>query len=103
MVDPNVVRLAVEYLDSCLSAGAEATLVGMHWHIDGRNKTLPLLDEVNEALRQRPELRVTHHNGGIVFSLSGVATAVTSDDMKLADKLYRREFSAKLRELRGDA
>jgi hypothetical protein len=38
-----------------------------------------------------------------VFSLSGVHTAVTSDDMKLADRQYRREFAAKLRELRGDA
>ena len=103
MVDSNVVRLAVEYLDSCLSTGAQATLVGMHWHIDGRNKTLPLLDEVNEALRQRPSLLATRHKDGIMFSPSGVATAVTSDDMKVADRQYRTEFSAKLRELRGDA
>ena len=103
MIDANVVRLAVEYLDSCLAAGTEATLVGMHWHIDGRNKTPPLLDEVNEALRQRPKLLVTRHSGGIVFSLSGVDTGVTSDEMKRADRQYRKEFSAKLRELRGNA
>ena len=103
MIDPNVVRLAVEYLDSCLAAGTEATLVGMHWHIDGRNKTLPLLEEVNEALRQRPRLLVARHSGRIMFSLGGVDTAVTGDDMKHADKQYRKEFSAKVRELSGNA
>jgi hypothetical protein len=37
----------------------QSAKLGMHWHIDGRNKTLPLLEEVNEALSQRPQLLVS--------------------------------------------
>lgn len=101
-IDAHVVQLAVEYLDTCVSAGTEPTLVGMHWYIDGRNKTTPLLDEVNQALRHRPGLFVARQDDAVVFSRNGSAQSVTADDMKLADRQYRSEFSAKLRHLRGD-
>jgi len=67
-VHPRVINLALDYLDSCRMQGREATLVGMHWYIDSRNKTMPILDEVNEALARRRELRVSCRNGAVVFS-----------------------------------
>jgi len=101
MLSPHVVKLAVEYLDQCTASGQKPTIVGMHWYIDGRNKTLPLLNEVNEALRQRPHLRVSRQDGIVVFSLAGSETVLTPDDMRRADKQYRAEFSAELRKLKA--
>jgi hypothetical protein len=101
MLSPHVVKLAVEYLDQCEAAGQKATIVGMHWHIDGRNKTMPLLGEVNEALRQRPHLRVSLQDGIVVFSPAGSEVLVTADDMRRADNQYRAEFSAELRKLKA--
>jgi hypothetical protein len=103
MVSAHVVDLAVEYLDECQSTGRLATLVGMHWYIDGRNKTLPLLDEVNEALTQRPQVFVSRRSGDVTFSDLGAERSVTADDMRQADKRYRTEFSKELRRLRNDA
>lgn len=100
MLDNRVVSLAVEYLDACQSEGREATLVGMHWHIDGRNKTMPLLNEVNAALTQRPNMRVSRDNGRVVFSALGAEVVVTSEDMRRAENDYRSDFSAQLRALR---
>lgn len=37
-----------------MAEGTEATLVGMHWYIDGLDKTIPNADEVNTALASRP-------------------------------------------------
>jgi hypothetical protein len=103
MVSAHVVDLAVEYLDECQNSGRLATLVGMHWHIDGRNKTLPLLSEVNEALARRAQVFVSRPNGDVVFSHHGTERSVTADDMHQADKQYRAEFSKELRRLRNDA
>jgi hypothetical protein len=100
MIDPNVVKLAVEYLDQCCGENTPATLVGMHWFIDGRNKTLPLLEEINEALHQRPSVCVERTNGVVFFVTSGTEHVVTKEDMKLADRGYRKEFTAALREMK---
>ena len=94
MIDANVVKLAVEYLDECKETKVVATLVGMHWHIDGANKTLPLTTEINEALKQRPHVRVQRTNGVVIFGQAGEERVVTNEDMKLADKKYRKEFWA---------
>jgi len=99
MLNANVVRLAVEYLDQCNAAAEPPTLVGMHWFIDAQHKTLPVDEEVNEALRQRPNLRVIRTPEGVVFGPSGSDTAVSPEDMRLADNQYRRAFSAALKKL----
>jgi hypothetical protein len=103
MLDARVVTLAVEYLDTCQAEGHEATLVGMHWYVDGRNKTMPVLSEVNAALALRPNMRVSRINCKVVFSAQGSEGVVTSEDMRRAGKDYRSEFSTQLRALRRDA
>lgn len=103
MINAHVVDLAVGYLDECLATGRLATLVGMHWHIDGRNKTLPVLGEVNEALAWRPRVFVSRPNGDVVFSDQGTERSVTADDLRRADGQYRAEFSEELRRLRNEA
>ena len=99
MIDPNVVKLAVEYLDDCVARESAATLVGLHWYIDGRNKTLPLTEEVNAALSERPLLGAELIEGRVVFTLKG-KDRVTNEDMHRADKQYRLEFAQKVRELK---
>ena len=99
MISAHVVRLAVEYLDQCAAKNQQATLVGMHWYIDGRDKTLPLLEEVNDALMQRSSVYVQRANGAVVFASSGSERTVTAEDMKEADKQYRKEFGAALKRL----
>lgn len=103
MVNAHVVDLAVGYLDECQATGRLATLVGMPWHIDGRDKTLPVLGEVNEALARRPRVFVSRPKGDVVFSGHGTERCVTADDMRRADEQYRAEFSEELRRLRNDA
>jgi hypothetical protein len=100
MLDTHIVSLAVEYLDACQASGRQTTLVGMHWHIDGRNRTVPSLNEVNEALSLRPQLLVSRQGGNVVFSPTGTERDVTPDDMRRADNQYRSEFSAEFRNLR---
>jgi hypothetical protein len=99
MISSHIVKLATDYLDQCAAESTKATLVGMHWHIDGSDKSLPLLDEVNEALSQRPSVYVQRINNEVVFTQTGTERAITTDDMKLADKQYRKEFSVVLRGL----
>ena len=99
-MDANVVNLAVEYLDQCNATGRKATLVGMYWYIDGRNKTMPLVEEVNEALNQRLQMRVSRERTTTVFSPEGKERAVSAQDMRNADKQYREEFWAEYRRLR---
>ena len=100
MISERVVELAIEYLDQCVAVGKTATLVGMHWHIDGRNKTLPLIEEVNEALKRRPHLSVSRGNASVVFAYDGSEHVVTGEDMKQADIQYRKEFAIALARLR---
>jgi len=100
MIDPQIVKLAVEYLDDCVVRKTAATLVGMHWYIDGRNKTLPLTEEVNAALCKRPALGAERVGRRVVFTHAG-KDFVTNEDMRRADKRYRREFEQKLRKLQG--
>lgn len=100
MIDTNVVKLATEYLDECQRKNSPATLVGMHWYIDGRNKTIPLTEEINEALAQRPSIRVHRINGRVFFVSDGTYRSITDEDMKQANKQYRKEFSAAYKELK---
>lgn len=99
MNSPHVVNLAIEYLDGCAAKHESATLVGMHWYIDSREKTLPLLDELNEALKQRPTVHVQRGPKGVVFESTGTERSLTHEDMKLADRQYRKEFAAALKRL----
>jgi hypothetical protein len=75
----------------------------MHWYIDGRNKTMPFLSEINAALNRRPSIRVSRTNGRVVFSAQGAEGVVTAEDMRRAEKDYRQEFAAQLRTLRSDS
>jgi len=99
MISAHVVRLATEYLDQCAAKQETATLVGMHWYIDSRHKTLPLLEELNEALRQRPTVHVQRGPKGIVLASAGTERTLTDEDMKQADSQYRKEFAAALKRI----
>jgi hypothetical protein len=61
---------------------------------------MPLLIEINEALKQRPHLRVMRQDGIVAFSPGGSEAVIMADDMHRADKQYRAEFSAELRKLK---
>lgn len=99
MIDAHVIKLGLEYLDHCASKNQQATLVGMHWHIDAHNKTLPMLEEVNEMLERRPSIYVQRQEGNVIFAAAGSERNVNSQDMSRADKRYREEFDAALKKL----
>jgi hypothetical protein len=97
MIDKHVVGLGIAYLDECAATGQQPTLVGMHWYIDSRNKTLPLTEEVNAALAQRPFF--VRREGSVVFATEGSERSVTDEDMRRAGKRYNKEFWAAYRKL----
>ena len=101
MLCANVVRLIVEYLSHSSVDGTRATLTGVLWYVDSRAKTLPSPEEVNAALAEFPAIRVERESGHVVFGNDGAGSSVNSEDMKLADRQYRREFSAALKKLRA--
>ena len=88
MINPRVVDLVTAYLDECAASGAEATLIDVLWYVDARFKSLPMVEEVNEALRRRPVRLV---------GVSGSHSFASSDDMSCADREYRKQFSRALK------
>jgi len=101
MINDSVVQLIRDYLDHCAQSNGEATLVGMHWHVDGRHKTLPSAAEVNAAIASYPSLRAMSRNGSIVFGAAGDRQTVDDADMKVADAQYRKEFKVELKKLQN--
>ena len=100
MISQANVALAVEYLNRCRAERKLATLVGTFWYIDAKNKLVPELEEINEALKQRGEVFVERVNGEVVFSPTGSTREVTAEDMRAADRQYRKEFAAAYAKLR---
>jgi hypothetical protein len=92
MIEMHVVRLATEYLDYCFAKNEQATLVAMLNWIDAKDKTVANLDEVNDALRQRPAVSIQRIAGKIVFGSTGSDQAVTDDELRQACADYREEF-----------
>ena len=88
MISERVVRLITEYFDECATSKSQATLVGILGYVDYRNKTLPMVEEVNEALRQRP-------------SALTYVPLVSVEQMRQADRQYRKRFSQALKKLRS--
>lgn len=92
MIDEANVRLGTEYLDQCIKHQKSATLVEMHAYIDARNKSIPTLEEVNETLRQHPDLFVHRTTEGIEFGLTGTERSITEEDLKQSYAKYHEEF-----------
>lgn len=85
--DAQVAALAAEYLDSAKAAG---TLVDMLGYIDHRHRVIPTVEEINEALRQRPAIRVTRVGGSVLFPHEGSEQSITAADMTRAYAEYRQ-------------
>lgn len=102
MINEDAVSLAKEYLDLRFSESKEATLVGMLWYIDGRDKIILLLDEVNETLRQHASVYVQRADGKIIFALTGSDRTVKADELEQAIIDYRNEFAAAFRKLESE-
>lgn len=109
MVNQNVVKRITDYLDESNAKSTSATLVGIFWYVDSRDRTPPLLEEINQALASRSNVGM--ENSGVdvifVFGHQKANPGVTQNDFQRADAAYRKEFSLKLKELKnrksGDA
>jgi hypothetical protein len=99
VISESNIELATTYLDMCFREGKPATLVGMHWYIDGRNKLIPALEELNEALRRRPTVYIHRTNQGIEFALTGTERLITEEDLKQGYARYHEDFLAKSKSL----
>lgn len=100
MIDAHVVQLVTQYLDQCRNNGMAATLVGLHWHVDRVDRSIPSAEEINEALRQRKDAYVERTNEGTSFVGSGTERTVTAEDMKRAREQYSKEFWGAFRRLK---
>jgi sugar phosphate isomerase/epimerase len=88
VVNLRVVDLVTAYLDECAASGVDGTLVGVLWYVDAHFKSLPTVEEVNEALRRRPVR---------LLGLSGSQPFASSDDISSADREYRKQVSRALK------
>ena len=97
MADSYAVKLATDFLDSKLRENHEATLVEMLFYADAYGKLVLSVDEVNEALNQRPSVYVERRGGRIVFSAKGTERSVSPEDHEENCKAYSTEFWEKFR------
>jgi hypothetical protein len=103
MTSERIVQRIVDYLDASCSTDAPSTLVGLHWYVDGHEKTLPLVEEVNLGLQRRPLIHVVRENGHVLFGPNGPERTIAGEDLSAADREYRKQFSAKYNALRQKA
>jgi hypothetical protein len=102
MINEGVVSLAQRYLDLRFAENREGTLVEMVWYIDARDKMIPLLDEVNEALRRHASAYVQRADVKIIFTRAGSDRTITDEDLERAIINYREEFAATLKRLESE-
>ena len=100
MISRANVDLALKYLDECRAEGKPATLVGALWYVDAHNKLVPDTEEINAALKKREDIFVQRVSGAVVFGSAGSEREVTAEDMRVADRQYRKEFAAAYAKLR---
>src|SRR5579863_3111023 len=97
MTDNYAVKLATDFLDKKLGENHETTLVEMLFYADARGKLVLSVDEVNEALNQRPSVYVERREGRIVFSAKGTERSISPQDHEQNCKAYSTEFWEKFR------
>lgn len=102
MINEGVVSRIKSYLDLRFSEQREATLVDMLWYVDGLDKMIPVLDEVNEALRQHASAYVQRAGGKVTFTPIGSERTVAADDLEQAFFSYREQFAAALKKLESE-
>ena len=102
MVDEFAVKFATEYLDKEFAKGESADLVGMLNHVDYFERVVMVLEEVNEALKQRPSVYVQRVDGKIVFNQSGGDRAIREEDLRRNVQMYHDWFQAKYKKLQDN-
>lgn len=101
MIEEYVIKIMLDYFDKHISEGVDGDLADLHEYVDGRFKQLPLVEEVNEALARNTRIFVRREGKRIMLSLVGVNRTVTNEDMRIADKQFRKSFYRKMRELKA--
>ncbi len=101
MISQHAIRLATEYLDYSFKKNEQATLVGMLIHVDYYERVVLLLEEVNEALNQRPSVVAHRINGKIIFSSTDGDKAITAEDLDQGIADYHIWFEAEYKKLQA--
>jgi hypothetical protein len=99
MISDHAVKLATKYLDYCFEKNKEATLVGMLNEVDYRERVILNLEEVNEALTQRPSVYVQRVDEKVIFSSTNGDRAITAADLQQGIEDYRDWFAAEFKKL----
>jgi hypothetical protein len=99
VIDDYAVKLATEYLDHSLGKEKPATLVDMLGYVDAHDKVVLTLEEVNEALKQRPSAHLQRVDGRVIFNQSSGDREITEDDLKQNVQMYHDAFWALYRQL----
>jgi hypothetical protein len=101
VIDDVVVKLAAEYLELHVGGETPATLMGMIREIDYINRTIPRFEEVNEALKKCPSMRVRREGGKIEFSVAGDERKITFEEMERAYTDYREWLAEEIQKIQS--
>ncbi len=74
-------------------------MVEMIHCIDAHNKSIPLLEEINDALSRRPSVYVQRVDSSIHFASAGSERTIAAGDLDRACVGYREWFAAEYRKL----
>jgi len=96
MVNESVVQFGVEYLNRCLAARKQATLIQMLEHIDYFDRLIASADEINAVLAQFPSVFIERSNGQILFSSIGHEKTVPEEEAHQAYLDYNEDFQRRL-------
>jgi len=92
MIDEFAVKFAVEYLDRQFAKGNPTDLIGMLNHVDYFERVVMVVEEVNEALKERPSVYVQRIDGRIVFNQSSGDREITEEDLSRNVQIYYEWF-----------
>jgi len=85
-------KYLTDYLDRYFVENHRATLVEMLEYADAFGKLIPTLEEVNEALSQRPSVRIERCDGRIIFITKGNERSISAEDFEKNYNAYHKEF-----------
>jgi hypothetical protein len=102
MIDEDVVKSGLAYMEQCRAQKATPTLRGLVGHIDTHKRIVVTLDEINEILRSSPSLTVQRIDGRVQFSPEGFDRQITTDDLDRAFADCQADFEARRRRRRSE-
>jgi hypothetical protein len=102
MIAKHVVNLALKYLDETLAKSELPTLIVMLEYVDYYDRSIMVLDEVNQIFRERPGLCVQRVDGKITFTMTEGDRVISAEDLGQSIHAYDVDFWERYRKLKKE-